>query len=314
MRATPTLTVVIPTYNPRLDHLQRVLESLRGQTVPPTEWSFLVVDNNSSPALSTQIDVAWHLRAAIVVETSQGKMHAIRAAFKSTTTDLVMFLDDDTVAKSDLVEQTLRIAAEHTTLGTWSPRVELEFEDPSANPHPKLRPMLSERLIDAPCWSNDIHHAASTPWGGGMCVRRAVADAYLAQTSRNAARLQLDPMGDQPGYGGDSDLAFTGCSIGLGMGVFPQLVITHLIPARRSTREYLLRNLEAHEYSHLMQQYAHTGHPPAEPTLRHRLSRWLQWLNGDEMDRAIMVAEDRSRAAARQTIATGRDSRPVSHR
>ena len=41
-------------------------------------------------------------------------------------------------------------------------------------------------------------------------------------TTRN--RLQLDPMGDQPGYGGDTDLAYTGFSIGLGMGVFPELV------------------------------------------------------------------------------------------
>ncbi len=147
-----------------------------------------------------------------------------------------------------------------------------------------------------------------------MCVRRSVADAYLAQTSSNAARLQLDPMGDQPGYGGDSDLAFTGCSIGLGMGVFPQLVITHLIPARRSTREYLLRNLEAHEYSHLMQQFAHSGRAPASRTLRQQLSRALRWLKGDAMERAIMAAEDRSRAAARRTIATGRDSRPVTHR
>jgi hypothetical protein len=121
-------------------------------------------------------------------------------------------------------------------------------------------------------------------------------------------------MGDQPGYGGDTDLAYTGCSIGYGMGVFPQLVITHLIPSRRSTTEYLMRNLEAHEYSHVLQHYYRHGSLPPQPSLRGRVSRWLTWLQGNALERAMMAAEDRSRAAARETIRTGRDSRPVTHR
>src|SRR5436190_3884857 len=253
------LTVAIPTYNPRVDHLERVLASLRQQTALIGSWDLLIVDNNSNPPLADRITIAWHPRGRIYVEKTQGKMHAIKSAFDITTTPLVMFLDDDTVAKSDLIAQTLRIASEHTRLGTWSPRVELEFEDPTAPPPARLRGLLSERLIDAPSWSNDPNHIASTPWGGGLCVRRAVADAYLAQTRDNPNRLQLDPMGDQPGYGGDTDLAYTGCSIGLGMGVFPELVITHLIPSRRSTLEYLLRNLEAHEYSHVLQNFYRSG-------------------------------------------------------
>jgi hypothetical protein len=310
----PSLTVVIPTYNPRLDHLERVLVSLRAQTVPLPEWDLLVVDNNSNPPLAGQIDISWHPRGEVLVETTQGKMHAIRAAFRHTCTDLVMFLDDDTVANADLIEQTLRVASQHTMLGAWSPRVELEFEDPAAAPPSRLRSLLSERLIEKASWSNDLSHTPSTPWGGGMCLRRAVADAYLAQTADRPNRLQLDPMGDQPGYGGDTDLAYTGCSIGLGMGVFPQLVITHLIPTRRSTVEYLLRNLEAHEYSHILHHHALYGAAPPHPTLGVRARRWLRWLRGDSLERAIIAAEDRSRASAHRQIATGEDTRPVTHR
>jgi glycosyltransferase involved in cell wall biosynthesis len=314
MTASTPLTVVIPTYNPRRDHFARVLESLRGQTAPLSAWDLLVVDNNSSPPFADEVDLSWHPRAKVLVEKTQGKMHAIKSAFATTSSDLVMFLDDDTVAKSDLIEQTLTIARQFTMLGTWSPRVELEFEDPAAAPPPRLRPILSERIIDTPSWSNDLNHVASTPWGGGLCVRRAVADAYLAQTSSNPNRLQLDPMGDQPGYGGDTDLAYTGCSIGLGMGVFPQLVITHLIPSRRSTMEYLLRNFEAHEYSHVLQNYYRSGALPAAVTLRGLARRWLRWVSGDALERAILAAETRSHSAARRTIATGHDTRPVTHR
>jgi hypothetical protein len=308
------LTVVVPTYNPRLDHLERVLASLRAQTQAVADWDLLVVDNNSSPALSGLIDLSWHPGAAVVVEKTQGKMNAIATAFRTTRSELVMFLDDDTPAAANLIAETLLIGRRHLTLGTWSPRVELEFEDPASVPPPRLRHLLSERLIDRPMWSNDPDHTPSTPWGGGMCVRRAVADAYLAQTADNPGRLQLDPMGDQPGYGGDTDLSYTGCAIGLGMGVFPQLVITHLIPKRRSTVEYLLRNLEAHEFSHYMQHRARTGHLPPPPTLRDRVRRGLKWLAADNLGRQMMAAEDRSRDAARRTAATGVDARAISHR
>jgi hypothetical protein len=310
----PSLTVVIPTYNPRLDHLERVLASLRAQTVAPSNWGLLVVDNNSEPPLGGRIDISWHPGGEVVVEPTQGKMHAIRTAFRHTCSDLVMFLDDDTVAKADLIEQTLLIASQHTMLGAWSPRVELEFEDSSAAPPPRLRSLLSERLVDKPSWSNDVSHTSSTPWGGGMCLRRAVADAYLTQTVCRPHRLQLDPVGDQPGYGGDTDLAYTGCSIGLGMGVFPQLVITHLIPARRGTVEYLLRNVEAHEYSHVLHHHALYGVAPPGPSLGVRARRWVRWLKGDSLERAIIAAEDRSRASAHRHIATGQDTRPVTHR
>lgn len=308
------LTVVVPTYNPRMDHFERVLRSLREQTQPLSDWDLLVVDNNSTTPLFQQIDLSWHPNAAVVVEPAQGKMNAIATAFRRTHSELIMFLDDDTPAAADLIAETLLIERRHLTLGTWSPRVELEFEDPSSVPPPRLRPLLSERVIDRERWSNDPDHPPSTPWGGGMTVRRAVADAYLAQTAVAPDRLRLDPMGDQPGYGGDTDLSYTGCSIGLGMGVFPQLRITHLIPKRRSSVDYLLRNLEAHEFSHVMQHYARTGQPPPEPSLRDRVRRALKWLAADALGRQMMAAETRSRAAARQTIATGVDARAISHR
>jgi glycosyltransferase involved in cell wall biosynthesis len=309
-----TLTIVLPTYNPRMDYLGRVLDSLRAQTVSADRWELLVVDNNSKPPLEGRIDLSWHPRARVLVEPTQGKMHAQIAAFRNTESDVLLIMDDDTVAAPDLIEKAIQIADGFPMLGTWSTRVELEFEDSHLVAPARLRHLLAERLIDRPSWSNDPDHAPSTPWGCAMSVRRAVAEAYIEQTAANPRRLQLDPVGDQPGYGGDTDLCYTGCSIGLGMGVFPSLQITHLIPKRRSTLEYLIRNLEAHEFSHQLQYYARTGHVLPAPTLRQRVSRLLAWWSADTLGRQILAAEDRSRAAARQTIATGIDSRPTTHR
>ncbi len=309
----PELTVLVPTYNPRMDYLARVLESLRAQSQPMDAWDLLVVDNNSNRPLASRLDLSWHPRGEVLVVPIPGKMHALAAAFGRTHSPLILILDDDTVAAPDLIEQTLRIAAAYPMLGTWSPRVELEIEDPAVSPPANLRHLLAERLVDRAVWSNDPGHVPSTAWGGGMAVRRVVADAYLAQTAENPARLQMDPMGDQLGYGGDTDLSYTGCSIGLGMGVFPQMRITHLIPKRRCTLEYLLRNLEAHEFSHQMQHFARHGELPRDG-LRSRARQLAKWLASDATGRGMQSAQARGRALARRAIASGVDSRPVSHR
>jgi len=311
---TRPLSVVIPTYNPRVDYLERVLAALRAQSEPAANWHLVVVDNNSSPPLSARVDLGWHPDGRLICEARPGKMHALSTVFRATESELILILDDDTVAAPDLIERTLAIARKFPMLGTWSTRVELEFEDPALAPPSRLRGLLAERLVDRAMWSNDVHHTPSTAWGCGMTLRRAVADEYLRETAANPARLGLDPVGDQPGYGGDTDLAYTAFAIGLGTGVFPELKITHLIPKRRCTTEYLLRNLEAHEYSHVLQHYYRSGAPPPGPTLRGHVRRWLKWMSGDALDRAILAAQARSRAAARRTIATGRDTRPVSHR
>lgn len=310
---TNGLTVLLPTYNPRQDYIDRVLNGLRAQTQPLETWDLLVVDNNSTPPVAGLVDLRWHPRGEVLIVPTQGKMHAQAAAFRHTSTPLLLILDDDTVPAPDLIEQTLRIAEACPMLGTWSTRVELEFEDPALAPPARLRHLLAERLVDRAVWSNDPDHTPSTTWGCGMSVRRAVADAYLAQTDANPARLQLDPMGDQPGYGGDTDLSYTGCSIGLGMGVFPQLKITHLIPKRRCTIEYLLRNLEAHEFSHQLQHFARHGPPPPQD-LRSRARNLVTWLASDSLGRQILSVQERGRSLAQQAIRTSRDPRPVTHR
>ncbi len=309
-----SLTVVVPTYNPRLDHLERVFQGLRSQDVPIETWDLLVVDNNSTPPLARQIDVTWHRNARVIAEPTPGKMHALSTAFRATISSLILILDDDTVPAPDLIRLTLRIADEFPVLGTWSTRVELELEDPSLAPPQRLRALLAERLVERPMWSNDLQHTPSTAWGCGMTVRRSVADAYLQQTADNPSRLQLDPVGDQPGYGGDTDLSYTGCSIGLGSGVFPQLRITHLIPARRCTTEYLLRNLEAHSFSHYVQHVVRYGTPPPSPDWGTNARTWLRWLRGDALDRAMIAAERRAWRLAEKATTTGRDTRPVTHR
>ena len=45
--STLRVSVVIPTHNPRMDYLARVIDALRQQTLACEQWEIVVVDNNS---------------------------------------------------------------------------------------------------------------------------------------------------------------------------------------------------------------------------------------------------------------------------
>ena len=47
------VSVVICTYNPRMDYLERVLEGLSKQSLPVRQWELVVIDNASTCLLYT---------------------------------------------------------------------------------------------------------------------------------------------------------------------------------------------------------------------------------------------------------------------
>ena len=58
----------------------------------------------------------------------------------------------------------------------------------------------------------------------------------------------------------DTDLVYTARFLGLGWGTFPQLDLTHLIPAMRTTKAYLLRLIEGIAASNVLLAERH-GRP-----------------------------------------------------
>ena len=52
---TPVISVVIPTHNPQMDYLRRVIEALRQQTLAKGLWELVIVDNGSRVPLAESI-------------------------------------------------------------------------------------------------------------------------------------------------------------------------------------------------------------------------------------------------------------------
>jgi len=132
-----------------------------------------------------------------------------------------------------------------------------------------------------------------------MCVRRQLAEAYRAHCSRDPRRMKLDLSGESLTYGGDTDIAYFGCGLGFGKGVFAQLSLRHLIPPERCEESYLLRAIEGHAYSEWLHHWVLHGTLPSERRgVRAALGRVLGRLRGGPHGAAARAkAAGRARAA-----------------
>lgn len=293
------LTVIIPAHNPRLDYIQAVLEGLRVQSLDRARWELLVVDNRSEPPLAGQIDLSWHPHATVVREEALGLTRARAAGFSHAKGELIVLCDDDNLLDPDYLEQAIAIGREYPQLGSWSGLLTLRFEYPALAPPPELARFLTARQADRDLWSNDVDHHASTPWGAGLCIRRRVCEMYLRKLESQPERARLDLQGTTLVYGGDTDIAYTGCELGMGKGVFVRLHITHLIPKRRCERAFLLRSVEGQGYSEVLHGYLSTG-LVREPRrdLIGKVGELVRWFTLRPVQRAIAAARRRGQQRA----------------
>jgi glycosyltransferase involved in cell wall biosynthesis len=270
------MSVVICTHNPRPHYLARVLDALKAQTLPRPDWELLLIDNASKEPVAGLFDLAWHSGGRHVREDELGLTPARLRGIAEAKGDLLVFVDDDNVLAPDYLKQAIAIGAASPWLGAWGGgRIAAEFESP---PEPWIEPYLGYlgiKELSAPVWSNNPDDTCAQPCGAGMCVRASVARTYAAQLAEQPLRRQLDRVGEQLVSGGDNDLIGTSCDVGLGYGNFPALRLTHLIPARRLTLEYMARLFGGIAVSGRLLRYYRSGIPPETPG---RLKVWLRWL------------------------------------
>jgi glycosyltransferase involved in cell wall biosynthesis len=276
--SAPTLAVALCTHNPRRDFLERSLASLRRQTVGAERWELLVIDNASDNGVPASADLAWHPRARLVDEKRVGLTMARLRAIAETKADLLLFVDDDNELDPDYIETLLRLAERYPHLGCFGAgRIEPSYE---VEPPDELRPhthMLALRSVGEARWSN-VPGDSAIPWGAGLAVRRAVAEAYRERTANDGARQRLGRKGAELNSGEDDEFSWIACALGYGKGIFPELRVVHVIDRRRVQLEYLLRIEEGHNYSAALLDLLHGARPlsPEIPSLGSALGHLLR--------------------------------------
>jgi glycosyltransferase involved in cell wall biosynthesis len=231
------LSVAICTYN-RASLLNRVLDSVAGQTLAQDEFEIVIVDNGSTD--QTRDLVAAHQlqdpRIRYVVEPQAGIAHARNRAVNEARGEYLAFIDDDAWADPKWLENLV------APLRTLSPAPECVVGPVSLvweGSRPDWFPARFESLL---C-SYDMGEAAHFLGAGG----------YLLTTNSLFHRetlLKLGGMRTDLGHrrkaligGEDNDIFNRLVANGYRVYYEPQARVFHPVPKERQTRRFLLRRL-----------------------------------------------------------------------
>lgn len=247
------LSVILPTHNPDRTRLRRTLAALRAQTLPAAQWELVLVDNASHPAVdpATLADV-WPDNGRRILEAVPGLTRARIAGLRATAGEQVVFVDDDNVLAADYLAESIRLLDTHPTVGAAGGRSRPSFERPPPPWTEEFFGLLGLRdLGEAPQIEAGVRaqpgvrvdYPRCAPIGAGLVLRRVAAQPWLERLEREGGGNVLVPdrRGDALTSGGDNDLVFSLVRAGFGVGYFPSLVLTHLIPTRRLEPAYLGR-------------------------------------------------------------------------
>src|SRR5581483_5805479 len=230
----PRLSVIICTHNPREIYLGRTLASLRGQTLPFSDWELIVIDNASTEPVATRTDLTWHPSGRFVAEAEIGLTAARLRGIAEARAELLVFVDDDNALAPDYLERALDLSAAWPMLGVWgcgdyTPEWEMA-------PPPDFAEYLRYLAVHRAAgdrWSNRPFDYDAMPAGAGLCVRASVGRRYAGNVRGDPRRKRLGRTGGNLAGCEDFDLALTSIELGLGTGVFTILKMIHFMPRQR---------------------------------------------------------------------------------
>lgn len=245
------LSVIIPSHNPEPGRLARTLDGLRAQTLAPVDWETIFVDNASSriPPAGFFSEHAPATNFSIRSEPKLGLTSARMRGFAAAAGEYAVLVDDDNVLAPDYLAKVIGFLDSHPRVGAVGGKSLPEFAGPVPPWADEFLPLLALRdQGDATVVSNGLRPAGASrnvypecaPIGAGMAVRRAAWNTWL-DARRDDPHALSDRRGTTLTSAGDNDLVFCILHHGWEVAYFPELVLTHLIPATRLEPAYLAR-------------------------------------------------------------------------
>ena len=103
MEKTPTISVIIPTYN-RRDSLLRLLDSLKQQTLPMDRLVVIVVDDGSTDDTQIVVSQEFPFPIRYLQQKNQGATAARNYGATSSQAEILVFIDDDMTISPQTLE------------------------------------------------------------------------------------------------------------------------------------------------------------------------------------------------------------------
>jgi glycosyltransferase involved in cell wall biosynthesis len=238
------ISIVTCTYNPDEKIFSRVLDAVSKLDVDNKyTFEYIIVDNNSNPPLADKKYIKDFLLknscAKVIVEPTQGKTHAVVKGFKESKADIIVNFDDDNSAAPDYLLNTLLLVKQYPHVAIWGPGiVKVEFDGPVETWVNKLAlGFFQENEITEDKIGCDIHGDCN-PIGTGMVIKREVMEQYVKNFDEGKY-TNLCRTGNNLSTGGDLQIVLTAIKNKQYCGISPKLRMGHLIPAKRTSIEYI---------------------------------------------------------------------------
>jgi len=241
------LSVVICSHNPKKDILTKVIESLKVQTLEINDWELILIDNYSVAKIESWLNLSWHPKAEIIVEEKLGLSYARLCGVQHSTSDLIVFVDDDNMLNPNYLAGALRFHQQHPQVGCFGGKSIPQFETQPPDWFFETGISLGCRdLGDDIKISNYIstnfqinNYPKFSPIGTGMVIQKKAFFSYLEEVKNSTERLALGRRGNALTSGEDNDIVLTIIKKGYEVAYTPSLIITHFIPKARLKMSYL---------------------------------------------------------------------------
>ncbi len=257
----PRCSILLCTYN-RRNFVLTALAALRRQTLSYEQFEVIVVDNGSQDGTVASVNAYIHAgpsmaardpaatwRVRCLTEAQNGLSYARNTGLRAATGEIIVFLDDDTIASSTFLERLLA-AYDATQADAIAGRVELRWE--AKRPH-----WVSDDLLDI------LGHFApekermqlQPPMEGSGCnfsLRREVL-----MTIGHFSPL-LNKRRDAPISLEVADLCRRLHAAHYTLWYEPEAVVEHRVLAARLTRPYFVGRAYWQGRSEVVAQYADT--------------------------------------------------------
>jgi glycosyltransferase involved in cell wall biosynthesis len=199
----------------------------------------IIIDNNSTDSTLQKISLNIGENWKFMVEKRPGLTNARFCAIKNSTSDILIFCDDDNLFSSDYVTECYKLFNNIPNLGVLGPGKITPIDmnlNPLENDYKyffQYKYCESDFIPGGP-----LHSWQNMPAGTGLCLKRVVALNYLEKFYCGKINL-TDRIGDKLVSGGDTQLVLQGISDGFQIGLSGKLSLSHLTTPRKLKRDYL---------------------------------------------------------------------------
>ena len=251
-----SVSVILCTYNPRIDLLEWALDSIGQQTLSKAHFELIIVDNNSAPPISEEaVKENRSIRLRLIREPRLGLSFARCAGITAAEADLLVFVDDDNYLDPDYLENTLRIAREEPKIGLYGGIAKGVLERSIPEWKEKLLPYLGVRDYGPRAiTSKNEYWGKWEPIGAGMVARRDVAEGFVQVIKTTPIAGALGRKGSALLSGEDSLFARVANRLGYSCSYQPSLKLSHFMKESRLKYHHLSRTLEGHGRSFVILQ------------------------------------------------------------